>query len=398
MTRRLPHCQTWMLVACCLLATTARAQQLNEHDRWVTSVSVASGMVASGGGQSLQYRPGDVSVWDLSTGEQKAALEGHEANVWSVALSPDGKTLVSTGYDGAIMVWDVAAKQPKATLSKKGWCRTVAFAPDGAQFATGHEDGSVTIWALDGKEVSSIKAHESQVFQVAYSADGSQLATASADKTAKIWKTADGAEVAKLEGHEDAVWSVAFGKGGQIATGSADRHVFLWKDGKVAAKMKHKDWVSQVVFSPAGDAIAAVDQGRYVKIWDVASGKEAATIGPLEGTQWSAAFSSDGSQLITGGRKDSLRVWDVAPRKVYDVKDHFAKAPEEPKQEPKKEEPKKEEPKKEEPKKEEPKKEEPKKEEPKKEEPKKEEPKKEEPKKEEPKKEEPKKEEPKKDE
>ena len=303
----------------------------------------------AGGGQSLQYRPGDVLLWDLATGEQKAALEGHEANVWSVALSPDGKTLVSTGYDGAIIVWDVAGKKAKATLSKKGWCRTVAFAPDGAQFATGHEDGSVTIWAVEGKELKTIKAHESQVFQVAYSGDGSQLATASADKTAKIWTTADGAEAAKLEGHEDAVWSVAFGKDGHVATGGADRHVFLWKDGKVAAKMKHKDWVSRVAFSPAGDAIAAVDQGRFIKIWDVRSGKEAASIGPLNGTQWAAAFSADGAQLITGGRKDCLRVWDVAPRKVYDVKDHFAKAPEEPKkEEPKKEEPKKEEPKKEE--------------------------------------------------
>ncbi|MCA9179654.1 MAG: WD40 repeat domain-containing protein [Planctomycetales bacterium] len=348
-----------------LAVPAVAADSLKDHDRWVVSVSVSDGLLASGGGQSLQYRPGDVNLWDLATGEKKGTLEGHETNVWSVALSPDAKTLVSTGYDGTIIVWDVATLKAKATLSKKGWCRSVAFAPDGSQFATAHEDGGVTLWSLDGKEVKAIKAHESQVFQVAFSADGSQLATASADKTAKVFNLADDKEVAKLEGHQDAVWTVAFGKDGHIATGGADRQVILWKDGKEKAKMKHKDWVSQLAFSPAGDAIAAADQGRFIKVWDVATGQEAASIGPLGGTQWTLAFAADGNQLVTGGRKDCLAVWDISARKVYDVKNHF------PKEEPKKEEPKKEEPKKEEPKKEEPKKEEPKKEEPKKEEPKK---------------------------
>ena len=42
------------------------------------------------------------SVWDLETGTEKSKLKGHSWYVTSVAISPDGKTIVSGSYDKTI--------------------------------------------------------------------------------------------------------------------------------------------------------------------------------------------------------------------------------------------------------------------------------------------------------
>ncbi|MCB9874128.1 MAG: WD40 repeat domain-containing protein [Planctomycetaceae bacterium] len=250
------------------------AKTIATHDRWVTSVAHSSdgAIIATAGGQSLQYRPGDVLLWDAKSGNLIAALEGHTSNVWSVAFSPDGQTLVSSGYDGKVIVWSVAEKKSTATLEKhKGWCRSVAFHPGGKQFATAGEDGTAVIWDLEGpKEAKELKAHEAAIYQVAFSADGNTLATASTDKTVKLWDWQSGKENAKLEGNEDAVWCVAFG-GNLIATGGADRKLRLFEpNGKLLATLPgHTDWISGVTFSPDAKTIATSSLDRSIRTWNV---------------------------------------------------------------------------------------------------------------------------------
>ena len=47
-----------------------------------------------------------IQLWDVTTGDQIAALDGHTQGVETLKFSPDGKTLVSTAMDGTILLWD----------------------------------------------------------------------------------------------------------------------------------------------------------------------------------------------------------------------------------------------------------------------------------------------------
>lgn len=60
---------------------------------------------ATGGGFA---GPAEIKVWSPD-GDELASLEGHEARITSLAISPDGKMLASAGYDQVAMLWNLSA-------------------------------------------------------------------------------------------------------------------------------------------------------------------------------------------------------------------------------------------------------------------------------------------------
>ncbi len=101
-----------------------------------------------------------LKVWDLETGKCRATLEGHTNDVVSVAVTPDGKTVVSASADKTLKVWDLETGRCRATLEgHTGSVVSVAVTPDGKAVVSGSSDKTLKVWDLEtGRCRATLKA------------------------------------------------------------------------------------------------------------------------------------------------------------------------------------------------------------------------------------------------
>ncbi len=130
---------------------------LEGHDGWVSDVvfmpePLPDGrhMLVSAGG----YDDNIVRIWavqpDGGNADELAVLTSAPVPVTSVTSAPDGSLLVSGHDDGAVRLWDVSTGDLLATLDGHApqLPLNVAFNPDGTLLATGGGDGAIRLWGI----------------------------------------------------------------------------------------------------------------------------------------------------------------------------------------------------------------------------------------------------------
>jgi WD40 repeat protein len=259
-----------------------------------------------------------VRLWDPATGTQQRVLTGHTGRpgpVHCVAFSPDGQLLASGGTDKTVRLWDSATGTQQRLLTGHGQgVSSVAFSPDGRLLASS-DDKTVRLWdPATGEHHRTLNSDTWMVHTVAFSPDGRLLASGGSDKKVRLWDPATGTQQRILSGHSSGVHSVAFSPDGRLlASGGTDKTVRLWDlatGGERRILTGHSGGVHSVAFSPDGRLLASGGD-KTVRLWDLATGEQRRTLSGHTSFVFCVAFSPDGRLLASGGGDKTVRLWDL---------------------------------------------------------------------------------------
>ncbi|MGX0966132.1 cytochrome c [Bradyrhizobium japonicum] len=288
------------------VAQVALAQLLG-HGGPVRAIAVSADgkTLLSGGFDTTAIR------WSLASDSAEQVFRFHSDAVNAVGFLPDGR-MVTAGADARIAIWTPGQQEPDQVLQgHQAPIAGIAISPDGLTIASASWDNTVRLWSLRDGSQRVLEDHSQNVNGVGFAPDGRSLVSVGYDHALRIWHLPDGtSDTVTLPSPLNAL---IIAGDGEIVTGAADGRLRLLNSdgadgGEVAAGATP---IVALAISNDGALIAAAGIGGAIAIIDR---KVRTVLRTLVGPGmpiWSVAFLPDNETLLTGGADGKIRRWNA---------------------------------------------------------------------------------------
>jgi WD40 repeat protein len=248
------------------------------------------------------HHEGAVLVWDTYDRKLLRRELGIGTGANAVRHSPDGSLLALAGIDDRIRLLDAETFEVVRELDAGAERRDqdsarginlrgpgvfdVDFSPDGRRLVSASGDGFVRTWDVEtGERLGFFRGHRSKVLSVRWHPRGPWIVSSDEDGTIRFWDAETAAPLEVLRGHDGDVYALRFtALGDRLLSSSWDTTVRVWdgQPGATDTSLKGYDatWMPPYVaeFSPAGDRIVWRRGDRFLRVTDVLTGEDLATL------------------------------------------------------------------------------------------------------------------------
>jgi WD40 repeat protein len=303
-----------------------------------------------------------VYLWDTASGNLIRMLNDGLKPACSTVFSPNGQTLAVAILNGPILLWDVESGNRQRREYQRGWSLagcSVAFSPDGQRVASsGYEDRMLAVWDVSrATHLRDSHGHDGRILSVAFSPDGSSVITGSTDHTLKLWDASPAPYRYSLRIHQAEVTCIGFSPDGRILvsgdlmgnllfrdpvtrrviqrasvtplrpqclafTGDGRHLAIGGRDGTVQVRstftaqpirtiLAHTGFVNALAASPNGRILASGGEDSLLQLWNVDTGERIHQLTGGGGPVNCVAFSPDGSCIASAHANGSVLLWNA---------------------------------------------------------------------------------------
>uniref|UniRef100_A0A3B1IEJ5 Transducin beta like 3 n=2 Tax=Astyanax mexicanus TaxID=7994 RepID=A0A3B1IEJ5_ASTMX len=287
-----------------------------------------------------------IRIWDLRTSKCICVLESHYSAVTSLAFSPDGHTLISSGRDKICSVWDLKERKVKRTVPVYEAVEGVVILPENEDFSelgvkskdlhfvTAGSKGVLRVWesssarcvftqTLPSAPVSNPEQADGDPLSLVYCLPmplSKRLATVTAEHNILLYQLPSLSVQQQFVGYNDDILDVRFlGKDDShivVATNSSQLKVFELATSSCQILYGHTDTVLCLDVFRKRSMFASCAKDKSVRVWkmDPESGRvhcvaqghgHSNAVGSISCSRLKKAF------LVSGSQDCTVKVWDL---------------------------------------------------------------------------------------
>ena len=250
----------------------------------------------------LGTKMGELEMYDISTSALIEKFQAHEGAIWTLAVHPDGKSIVTGSADKSAKFWrfDVVDEEIPGTrrttqrlqltqtrqLKVADDILSLCFSPDQRLLALSTLDNTVKVFFTDSlKLFLTLYGHKLPVLDISISSDSKLIATCSADKNVRIWGLDFGDCHKAFFAHNDSVMAVRF----------------------IPHPIERDE--QHILFSASKDGV--------VKSWDGDKFEQIQRLEGHHGEVWAMVVGRTGEMVVSASHDKSIRFWEVGDDLVF---------------------------------------------------------------------------------
>ena len=258
----------------------------------------------------------EIELWQLDTGKKIALLKGHTKKVTCLAISPNGRTLISGSLDKTIRFWNLETKKIIRTY---GGCfdghlseiTTLVLSGNEQSLISYDADNLLKIWNVSGA-VATYSISASQVTSLAISPDCQSFCSGSLEPQLQIRNITIGRIIRSLDSNS-VVSSLAFSPDGNLlAAGDINGKIGIWDitvGKEIYSLVEHSARISKVIFGRDGKTLISSSWDGTIKLWKLTTGQEISSIDAHSDKIHNVSISPDYRVLASSSEDKTVKLW-----------------------------------------------------------------------------------------